>query len=62
MHFSTFSTDVVYWNVQKVKKWLPRGASEKFSAVFQVKMSQINTGNGKEPKIFQFPKALCISC
>ena len=44
------------------KNGCPVGASEEFSAVFQVKVSQINTGNGKEPKIFQFPKVLCIFC
>ena len=57
--------DFVKWNVQRVDKKRMRcslGLAEEFTAVFQVKMSQINTEEDKKPKIFQNSKFLCIFC
>ena len=38
----------------------PVGFSEEMMAVFQKKKFQIDTGNDKKLKIFQFSKFLCI--
>ena len=40
----------------KGKIFCPVGFSEKYIAVFQIKMSQIDTENDKNPKIFSFSK------
>ena len=40
----------------------PVGFLEELITVFQVTMSQIDTENDKNPKIFQIPKFLPILC
>ena len=63
--FSKISTNFVDWNVEKGQKGnnvLSSRLFEEFLAVFQVKMSQIDTENHKKPKVFQFSKFLCIFC
>ena len=39
----------------------PEGFSEETVAVFEMKMSQVDTENDKIPKTFQFSKVLCSS-
>ena len=51
------------WNVKEVnneKMCFLVGFFKDLNAVFQVKVSQINTENEKKFKFFQFPKFLCF--
>ena len=63
-NFSQFSTDFVDWNVKKFNKermsCRPGGFFEEFIAVFQVTMSQIDTENDKNLKVFKFSKIVCM--
>ena len=59
-HFSKLLTNIVKWNIENLKMG-PKGKnvlsssfSEEFIAIFQVKMSQIDTENDKKPKVLQF--------
>ena len=61
--FPKFLTNFVDWNVEKAqqgKKLLFSRLFEEFNAVCKVKMSQIDTENNLNPKIFQVSKILCI--
>ena len=60
--FSKLTTDFVEWNVekrrQKERMCSPVGFSERFIAVFLVKMSQFDKENDKKPKSFLFSNIL----
>ena len=63
-HFSNFLTDFVDWNVEKGEQrkiLLSSSCYEEFFAFFEMKTSQMDTENDKNPKGFQFSKILGIS-
>ena len=64
--FLKVSVDFINCNVERGQQWkkmcCPVGFLEELITVFQVTMSQIDTENDKNPKIFQFPKFLPIFC
>ena len=59
-NFRQTSSTTTFKRVNKERMCRPVDFSEEFVAVFIVKMSHIDTENGKNIKIFQFSKILCI--